>query len=81
MMRREATEIERLRQALRNIAEGNLGDAPWQANYARIKEVAAAALEAPLLVRSIKVRIKRTLQSPSGFVYLPVDEKISYDAP
>jgi hypothetical protein len=37
-------EVERLRQALRNIAEGNLGDAPWQANYARIKEVAAEAL-------------------------------------
>lgn len=37
-------EVERLRAALRNIAEGNLGDARWQANYARIKEVAAEAL-------------------------------------
>lgn len=37
-------EIERLRGALRNIAEGNLGDDPWQANYAKIKQVAAAAL-------------------------------------
>lgn len=32
--------------ALRNIAEGNLGDDPWQANYRRIAEVARAALEA-----------------------------------
>lgn len=30
--------------ALLNIAEGNLGDAPWQAGHARIREVANAAL-------------------------------------
>ncbi len=35
-----------LEQALRNIAEGNLGPAPWQANYARIRQVAAEALAA-----------------------------------
>lgn len=33
-----------LRTALRSIAEGNLGDLPWQANYERIRQVAAAAL-------------------------------------
>lgn len=38
--------IEQAREALRRIAEGNLGDAPWQANYARIKQVAAEALAA-----------------------------------
>jgi hypothetical protein len=32
------------RETLRNIAEGNLGDGPGQANYARIKAVALAAL-------------------------------------
>lgn len=32
--------------ALRNIAEGNLGDGPGQANYARIRETVAAALRA-----------------------------------
>lgn len=44
-------EVDRLRvqltdahQALRNLAEGNLGDLPWQANYERIKQVARAAL-------------------------------------
>lgn len=37
-------EVERLRAVLRNIAEGNLGDAPWQANYERIRSVARAAL-------------------------------------
>lgn len=31
-------------EALRRIAEGNLGDAPWQANYAKIREVAKEAL-------------------------------------
>lgn len=36
-----------MRQTLMNIAEGNLGDLPWQANYARIKEIALAALSAP----------------------------------
>lgn len=30
--------------ALRAIAEGNLGDAPWQANYAKIREIANAAI-------------------------------------
>lgn len=30
--------------ALRNIAEGNLGDASWQANYDKIREVASAAI-------------------------------------
>jgi hypothetical protein len=37
-------EIERLRTVLRNIAEGNLGDSSWQANYVRIRSVARAAL-------------------------------------
>ena len=37
--------------ALRNIAEGNLGDAAWQANYARIKDVARAALAAAKAVQ------------------------------
>ena len=39
--RRELALID----ALRRIAEGNLGDYPWQANYAQIKEIARAALE------------------------------------
>ena len=34
------------RQALQNIAEGNLGDGPGQENYARIRQVAADALAA-----------------------------------
>lgn len=33
-----------LADALRAIAEGNLGDMPWQANYERIRKVAADAL-------------------------------------
>lgn len=37
-------ENARLRQALRNIAEGNLGDASWQANYDRIRHVARSAI-------------------------------------
>lgn len=37
-------EMERMREALTSIAEGNLGDAPWQADYVRIREVARAAL-------------------------------------
>ena len=37
-------ENARLRGVLRNIAEGNLGNAPWQANYERIRDVARAAL-------------------------------------
>lgn len=32
----QAEEIERLRGELRRIAEGNLGDAPWQANYEKM---------------------------------------------
>lgn len=38
--------------ALRRIAEGNLGDAPWQANYERIREVARAALTEQANIRS-----------------------------
>ena len=30
--------------ALRSIAEGNLGESPWQASYARVQEIARAAL-------------------------------------
>lgn len=37
-------ENERMKAALRNIAEGNLGDAAWQANYDRIRAVAFVAL-------------------------------------
>jgi len=33
-----------LREALESIAEGNLGDQPWQANYDRIRTVACDAL-------------------------------------
>lgn len=35
---------EKAVEALRAIAEGNLGDGPGQANYARIKQVALASL-------------------------------------
>ena len=35
---------EALKLALTRIAEGNLGDAPWQANYSAIKRIAAEAL-------------------------------------
>jgi hypothetical protein len=42
--RGDGDAVLRLRGALRNIAEGNLGDGPGQANYARIRFVAAAAL-------------------------------------
>ncbi|MER8540309.1 hypothetical protein NKH17_12720 [Mesorhizobium sp. M1334] len=38
------SDREALREALRNIAEGNLGDAPWQANYEKIRDVAARAI-------------------------------------
>lgn len=41
----QADEIERLRGELRRIAEGNLGDASWQANYEKIRDVARAAQE------------------------------------
>ncbi|WP_210246253.1 hypothetical protein [Aureimonas fodinaquatilis] len=37
-------DAERIRIALRNIAEGNLGSGPGQANYERIRQVAIAAL-------------------------------------
>jgi len=36
-------KVADLLAAVENIAEGNLGDEPWQANYANIKEVARAA--------------------------------------
>jgi hypothetical protein len=39
-----AHHIVKLEKALRNIAEGNLGDMPWQAGYDRIREVARAAI-------------------------------------
>lgn len=42
--RRTLNDAADYRQALRNIAEGNLGDAPWQANYDKIRRVANAAL-------------------------------------
>lgn len=41
---RDKADKARLSEALRSIAEGNLGDASWQANYDRIREVARAAL-------------------------------------
>ena len=36
--------ITHLEAEMRRIAEGNLGDAPWQANYDRIREIARASL-------------------------------------
>lgn len=44
--RAEAAEsrVLSLEEALRKIAEGNLGDDPWQANYERIRKVAQDAL-------------------------------------
>lgn len=41
----QAQRIAGLEGSLRNIAEGNLGEMPWQANYDRIREVARAALK------------------------------------
>jgi hypothetical protein len=38
------TREDGMERALRNIAEGNLGDAPWQANYDKIRAVAREAL-------------------------------------
>jgi len=38
-------QLKAAREALRNIAEGNLGDDPWQANYDKIRSVARAALD------------------------------------
>ena len=37
-------QSQALAEALRAIAEGNLDDMPWQANYERIRKVAADAL-------------------------------------
>lgn len=37
-------KLAKAEAALRNIAEGNIGDGPGQANYARIRAVALAAL-------------------------------------
>lgn len=45
-LERLAGEAERLRAALKAIAEGGLGDEPWFAGYDRIREFARAALEA-----------------------------------
>lgn len=39
-----AASPEDLAGALRSIAEGNLGDQPWQANYDRIRQIARNAL-------------------------------------
>jgi hypothetical protein len=41
------TREDALEKALRRIAEGNLGDAPWQANYDKIRAVAREALSQP----------------------------------
>jgi hypothetical protein len=38
------TKLRDAHAALRSIAEGNLGDSPWQANYETIKQVARNAL-------------------------------------
>lgn len=38
-------EAERKDAALQALAEGNLGDLPWQVNYEKVKEVARAALQ------------------------------------
>lgn len=40
-----AKQVAGLTEALRNIAEGNLGPAPWQANYEKIRSIARAALK------------------------------------
>ena len=46
VLRAEASEarVAELEKALTRIAEGNLGDHPWQANYERIRQVATEAL-------------------------------------
>jgi hypothetical protein len=36
--------VAELEEALERIAEGNLGSMPWQADYAKIREVASTAL-------------------------------------
>jgi hypothetical protein len=38
-----AADVRKLDAALCRIAEGNLGDEPWQANYALIQEIAQEA--------------------------------------
>jgi hypothetical protein len=38
------TRLQQAEEALKRIAEGNLGDDPWQANYAKIRRVASEAL-------------------------------------
>lgn len=43
-VRHYKARAEAAEAALLSIAEGNLGDEPWQANYARIQEIARAAL-------------------------------------
>jgi hypothetical protein len=43
-IQRVKDHLTRTTSALRNIAEGNLGDAPWQANYEAIRAVARSAL-------------------------------------
>lgn len=40
-----SAEVDRLRGYLRRIAEGNLGDEPWQASYEVIRHVAKEALK------------------------------------
>jgi hypothetical protein len=45
-LRAHEETIGRLSHELRRIAEGNLGDESWQANYARIQQVARDALAA-----------------------------------
>lgn len=40
-------EVERKDEALRALAEGNLGPMPWQAGYDRIRDIARAALKEP----------------------------------
>ena len=39
-------KVQRLREALRAIAEGNLGPESWQADYAKIRKAAQDALDA-----------------------------------
>lgn len=39
-----AQALTDLREALQRIAEGNLGQAPWQANYETIRNIARTAL-------------------------------------
>lgn len=52
-------DLARKDQALRNIAEGNLGDAPWQANYTKIREIARSALFDAADVEAAARRLER----------------------